>query len=224
MLSYIEIGGYMKKILVFDMDGTLLDSMGMWRDFENYVRNSHHEVDYLEEFAPSDNSMLYYTYTLIQEFYPEDSEEKVFRLIDSFLKNYYNDENLAKPFVHETLEKLSKDGHEMYVATATDHKYAEIAMKATGLDKYIKEIFTPDTLGYFKNEIEYFKLTHENIGTEPKNIVFFDDATYANRIANEIGFTTVGVFEETYDSNENNKAVADYFINDFSEIKDEWLR
>ena len=214
----------MKKTLVFDMDGTLLDSMGMWRDFSNIIRNSDYKIDYLNNFTPSKNSMLLYTYTLIQEFYAQYSKEKVFKLIDKFLSDFYDDKNLAKPFVHETLDKLSKNSHDMYVATATDYKYAQIAMKATGLNKYIKEIYTPDTLGYFKNELEYFKLTHENIGTTPNDIVFFDDATYANRIANEIGFTTIGVYEETYDSNENNKAVADYFINNFSEIEDEWLK
>ncbi|MGY3776534.1 HAD family hydrolase [Helcococcus sueciensis] len=214
----------MKKTLVFDMDGTLLDSMVMWSDFKNYITNANHEIDDLEDFTPTDNSMLYYTYSLIQEFYPNIPEKKVFRLIDNFLKNYYNNENLAKPFVLDTLERLSNKGYKMYVATATDYKYAEIALKANNLDKYITEIYTPDTLGYFKNELEYFNLTHKNIGANPENIIFFDDATYANRLANEVGFTTIGIYEETYDSNENNKEVANYFVNDFSGIDDEWLK
>lgn len=214
----------MKKILVFDMDGTLLDTMGMWRNFSNYIRNSDYKIDCLDNFTPFKNSMLYYTYTLVQEYYAKYSQKKVFKLIDLFLRNYYKDEDLVKPYVRKTIKKLSENGYKMYVATATDHKYAEIALKSAGLDEYFTEIFTPDTLGYSKDDLKYFKLTNEKIGTASNNIVFFDDNTYANRLAKQIGFTTVGVYEETYDSNENNKKVSDHFINDFSEIKEEWLK
>ena len=111
-MDLVEFGGNMKKTLVFDMDGTLLNSMGMWRDFSNIIRNSDYKIDYLNNFTPFKNSMLLYTYTLIQEFYAQYSKEKVFKLIDKFLSDFYDDKNLAKPFVHETLDKLSKNGQQ----------------------------------------------------------------------------------------------------------------
>ena len=45
----------MKKSLVFDMDGTLLDSMVMRSDFKNYIINANHEIDDLDDFTPNNN-------------------------------------------------------------------------------------------------------------------------------------------------------------------------
>lgn len=213
----------MKKILVFDMDGTLLDSMNMWRNIQNELDGKKHLLKDLDPFEVNETSMLHYAYGLIEDKYDNHDSKIVYSLINRYLEDFYSQKNLAKPHVMDALKKFKDKGFDMYIATATDYRYASIGIKSSGLDEFITEIYTPDTVGFFKNDLSYFKSVCKNIGTEPENIIYFDDATFANRLANEIGFTTIGVFDEYYDSNENNKKISDKFIYNFKEIEDEWL-
>lgn len=214
----------MKKILVFDMDGTLLDSMGMWKGIRKDLENSKHTINDLEPLDVRVGSMVHYTYGLVKESFEDYDTNKVFRLIHNYLENFYSQNNLAKPFVLNKLKNLYEEGYEMYVGTATDYYFANIGISSNGIDKYIKKIFTPDTLNYYKEDIRYFYEISNKLNTNPENIVFFDDAFYASELAKEAGFTVVAVNDEHIHNTERNIKVSDYFINDFSEINDNILK
>ncbi len=213
----------MKKILVFDMDGTLLDSMGMWANLPNDLSEKAHLLSSENKMAAEEGSMIHYCYEYTRDALPDVSQEKIYALIHDHVVKFYSQNNLAKPFVYEKLKELHEKGYKMYVATATDHYFANIAIKSNGLSEFITKIYTPDTLMYKKENIEYFNSFIKDIGAERENIIFFDDALYANKNANHSGIISVGVYDEHSYYNDKVKDVAKFFINNFSELTDEIL-
>lgn len=214
----------MKKILIFDMDGTLLDSMGMWRFLLDTLEKNIHAIHNLEPMDAKTDSMIDYSYKLVKDKYPDIDKKLIYRYFHEHFTEFYSQNNLTKKSVKEKLEKFYNEGYEMYVATATDFHYANIGIKSNGLSKYIKKIYTQDNLNYKKKDIEYFEALVDSMKVNPKDVIYFDDAKHANKHAKHIGFTTVAVFDEHAQEMEENKLISDYYIEFFSEINDDMIK
>lgn len=213
----------MKKTLVFDMDGTLFDTMGKWYQAGESLRMDIEKIEDLEPLKISEYVMLDAVYNSVDGQNLNYDQEKIYRYLDEYLKKQYSDDNLSKAHVKEKIAELHDKGYKMYVATATDLEYAKIALESNGLAQYIDKIYTPDKLKFKKHDVRYFEKIVEDLGVDGDEIVFFDDAKYATELANSLGFTTVAVNDTYAYDIEENKKIADYYIESFAEIDDEML-
>ena len=206
------------KILIFDMDGTLLNSMGMWRNIAFDINEDRHTINTLNPMNAANNSMLNNSYNLVQDNFSEFEKNSILALLDKYFFDFYSQTNLLKNNVKTVIETLFTKGYKIYVATATDYKYALAGMKANGIDQYIQKIYTPDTVNFRKRDIRYFEFIVDDLGLDSHDIIFFDDVLYALELAKEIGFTTVAVEDEHAMNVEQIKNISDYYIRDFIEI------
>ncbi len=210
----------MKK-LIFDMDGTLLDTMGMWDNFMKlYSDFDKRNID--KSFNPqlSESSSLAYSVQLVKDYQEEFvSDEEIAQQIHAFLYDFYSSRNRAKLDVKRVIRRLYENGYELYLATATDFSYAYQGLKAANLHTYFTDIFTPDLIGSKKHELDYYEKLTKYIGIKEGDAIFIDDASYALALAKNQGYATIGVYDSHSPENSLVEKIADFFIRDFGQLE-----
>ncbi len=206
---------------IFDVDGTLLDSMPVWFDSgKTYLRNIGivPEENLSERlFTMSLNDGAVYIkkrYNLLLSY------KEIMRGIIGVIEEQYVNSLPLKNGAREMLECLHKAGVPMCIATAGDLSYLLPALKRLDIEKYFKRIYTCVELDTNKNEPLIFLSAAKCLGLMPKEVVVFEDAYMAARTAKEAGFKVVGVFDEsTADHQEELKAYCDIYARDLSCVR-----
>jgi len=207
---------------IFDVDGTLLDSMFVWNNIgEDYLLSrgikSRENLNKTFEYMSILQSAQYYQ----SEYGLKDSTDEIVNGINKMIARFYMEEAKLKDGVKEFLESLHKNGIQMCVATATDRHLIEPALKRTGIAQYFSEIFTCTSVGFGKDNPTIYLKALEHLKTKKENTFVFEDALYAIKTAKNIGFNVVGVHDKVEIINQHEiKNLVDLYINSFSEMSE----
>lgn len=206
------------KAAIFDVDGTLLDSMGMWDDIgARYLKSIRVE--------PEDNlkevlflmSMAEGTRYIREHYHLSQSIPEIMQGVMDVVKDFYDKEASLKPGVREFLSKLSDRGIPMVAATASDREHIESAFDRLGIRRYFKKVFTCDEAGASKTEPVIYQMAAEYLGVQPSEAYVFEDVLYAILTAKRAGFRTVGVFDQySAKDQEEIKKQSDFYLSSFS--------
>lgn len=204
---------------IFDLDGTILDSMFIWDTIgESYLRSLGIE-------PKEDLKKTFQTFSLEQaahyyrEYYQVTlSIEEIINGVNDMVARYYTDMVPLKPCVNDFLLELKKQGIRMCIATATERKLAEAALKRCKVRKLFSEIFTCTQAGKSKESPDIYRAAQRHLGTEKKETIVFEDAVHALYTAKADGFVTAAVYDIHEENQEKMKAISDFYIKDFSEV------
>lgn len=208
---------------IFDLDGTLLDSMHVWDSLA---------VLYLESIGVktrADAKAVYQTYGYMRafdfmknEYGVEVSREKYREGVGEILRVFYEEEVIAKPGVPEFLEKMRSLGVKMCIATATFEGMVEPAMKRLGLLDYFCGIFTCQTLKTHKTDPFIYRHSLEFLGTEKSKTPVYEDAHYAATTVKNDGFILVGISDINEPKRGEVALLSDVFIEDYRNLDEYW--
>lgn len=203
---------------IFDVDGTLLDSMFIWDTIgESYLRSIGYESKENLNEVFKNMSLRQVACYYQSEYGVTLSIEEIMDGVNAMLEQCYRYEAPLKPGVNQLLAQLSENGIRMCIATATDRYLVEAALERCGVRAYFGEIFTCNEVGHGKDEPHIFEAALRFLGTEKAETVVFDDALYAVRTAKSAGFPVAAV----YDSHEKNqveiRALSDFYLEDLTQ-------
>lgn len=178
---------------IFDMDGTLLNSMDYWAVVPS-------EYLSLKGITPKADTNRYFLemgmdkWRKYQEIpYPLESvSEDIYNLIGKY---YFNDVAL-KDGALDLLENLKRNGVKMCLATATDRDAVEKILTRLGIRDYFLEIFTVKEVGKGKRFPLIYERALEFLGTDKETTYVFEDAFYAINTCYQNGFKVVGVYDK----------------------------
>ena len=209
----------MKKALIFDLDGTLLDSMSTWDtvglEYLNFKAIKHIPSNLLELLRPM--SAIDAAKYFIAEFGIKLSPQQICDEINEMIEEKYKHEIQPKEGVLEFL--LQNKDRKMCIATATDKHFVEFALKRLGLDKYFEFIITSSEIGCSKQRPDIFIKAAEQLGLEAGDCVVFEDAIHAIKSAKSGGFYTVGVYDESFESEQETiKNYADQYVRNLNDV------
>ena len=206
---------------IFDMDGTLLDSMPIWRDLgTTMLRGLGIEPE------PAVNEMLKtlslrHGIAYCKEHYqlPQTEEELVGRVVGK-VEEFYHSQVQAKAGVDRFLSLLKMEGVWMYVATATDRPLAEAALRHAGIDGYFRGIITVAEAGAGKAEsAEIYERAMRRLQSNKKDTVIFEDALHAIQTAKAAGFRVAAVYDASAEADQEEiRRISDYYIRSFEEM------
>lgn len=205
---------------IFDMDGTLLDSMSMWMDLgANMLRAQGIEPE------PDLQSKLNvlglrqgaeYCKTV---YHMTQSVDEVVELIEERVDHFYRSEVQAKPGVQKFLSLLKMEGVWMYVATATDRHLAEAALRHAGIDGYFRGLITCTEAGRGKDDPEIYERAMRRLQSNKRDTVIFEDALHAIQTAKGAGFRVCGVYDASAEADQLEiQRLSDYYVRSFEEM------
>lgn len=211
----------MIKGIIFDADGTLLDSMHIWQDLGTRYLKSLGLIpeDNLNEVLfpmtlEESSKYLKNKYSINKT--SNEIKKDILKIIDDF---YYYEVQL-KNGVLSYLEYLYDNNIEMVIATTSDRSQIEKALERLDILKYFKCIFTCSELKTSKREGLIYLKAKELLNYKTNEILVFEDVLYALKTAKQLGFITVGVEDESSkNKQEEIKNITDYYITDFTNFK-----
>ncbi|MDO5718442.1 MAG: HAD family phosphatase [Tissierellia bacterium] len=209
------------KAIIFDFDGTLVDSMSAMEDMlVNMLvdRGKTPNEDLIHEIKPRGfrGGAAY-----LKEVYQiEEDEQEIFDYMTNFMYQIYQKIEL-KEAAFDFIESLIEKGIRIALASANQKKFVEAGLKATGIYDKFEYIITTEEINTDKNSAKIFEYLSEKMKLKPEEIIVFEDSALANKKAGEAGFMTVGVVEKIMTGDEKRDLLdsSDYLIADFSEIE-----
>lgn len=206
---------------IFDMDGTVLDSMQAWVDAIGHIltrRGITPPAD-LREITRPMNSMLLVDY-LQREFLPGITGREITDEVGAYMEDFYSNRVQAKAGVKNFLSLLKMEGVQCYLATATHRELVRRAIAHAGLEPYFKGIITSGEVG--KNKIDspdIYEWAMKRMGGNKADTVVFEDALFAIRTAKKAGFRVAGVYDPDSEADQEEiRALSDYYITSFEEL------
>ncbi|MCR5150718.1 MAG: HAD family phosphatase [Clostridiales bacterium] len=210
----------MIKGVIFDNDGVILDSMGIWAKVsENLIRFFGLEPDAGLIKVLASKSIEEATELMKEKTQINKSNEEIIRLIKEELdKMYFSAEK--KPGIENALSFLKSKNIPMVIASSGMRYHIEKSLSNHGLLKYFDNIFTNTEIGSSKSSPEIFLSACEFLNIKPENCLVVEDSLYALRTAEKAGFITMGVSDNYNKENQQYlKAEADFYIDNMSEFK-----
>lgn len=210
------------QCVIFDMDGTLLDSIPYWNDLAGeYMRE-------LGVCAPEDldariasMSLQEAARFLQKEFSLEQKAEEVYEELCGRIGGHYRLDVMLKPGAGEYVAWLKDRGIPMCLATASSAVLGRPALERNGILDCFSFLLDCDMVGVGKTRPDIYLLAAERFGRKPGECLVVEDAAFALRTAKGAGFGTVGVHEATEPDAEAVKAYSDRYIMDFRELLEE---
>ena len=210
-----------KKAYVFDLDGTLLDSMTKgWKNIlHGYLdeRGVSYPSNLMGTVAPLG---LYKLCEYYQEhFLPDIPAGEMYQVFTARMKKEYDHTILLKPNVEELLLKLKAQGVSLNVLTAGVHQLFDGCLKRLGVEKYFDHIWSTEDFSLKKNDPAIYAEVANRLGVEAENCVMVDDNVNALKTAKQAGFYTIGIYDEVEKEKEQEMlASTDRYIYDFKEL------
>ncbi len=188
----------MKKPLLFDFDGTLVDSMPYWGGAM---------LQFLQEQAISypDDIIRHITplgnHGAIQYFQKHlgltmDEDAAVDRVQAIMLPNY-RDIIPLKEGVYDFLMAAKAAGHSLHVLTASPHLTVEPCLARVGVIDMFDNLWSCEDFATTKSDPGIYTAAAGRIGVDVTDCVFFDDNIIAVTTAVKAGMPTVAVYDES---------------------------
>ena len=207
------------KAYIFDLDGTLLDSMGVWLSIDiEFLKKRGLIVP--DDYAAKVSSMNFpeaAAYT-IKRFELPDSVECLIHEWSNMAVFAYGNTIQMKPYAKEYLSALREHGAKLAIATSSTPELYEPALVNHGIYDWFNVICNAEEVDCGKSHPDIFLLAAKKLNVSPSDCVVYEDILTAVKSAKSIGMTVCAVYDTSSENDwEEIKQLADYAIFDFKD-------
>ena len=206
-------------MLLFDMDGTLIDSNGVWKDVDREFlarRGLPYTHAYYEGVA---HTILPLAARFTKEYchLTESCEDIIAEWMEMARDAYAH--VTVKPGVRAYLKQCRAEGRRMAVVTSSVPEHCRTALHHLNLEKYFERIVFAHDLGLEKKDPEIWRLAAREGGVRPEDCTIFDDSLAACGGARAARMRVVGVYDRFFSQDEKEmRDFCDVYIQSFEEL------
>ena len=209
----------MSDIYVFDLDGTLVDSMSYFASGLLKILDDE-GIGYDEGIVEIITPLGYAKSAEL--FISMGASGTVDELVEQMKKNLvyeYSNNIKLKPYVGEFLHKLKAENSRLFVLTASPHIVTDVCLKNNGVYDLFEEVWSVDDFGMSKSELELFEAVAQKIGCEPRAVNYFEDNLTAVTNAVMSEYRVFGVLDKQQPEDiEQIKELSDTFVYSYKDL------
>ncbi len=209
------------KYIIFDLDGTLIDSMPVWRGTgSGFLKNHNFPVpENLMEVVKTQTIWQTAEWFRTELGVPMEAEDIVSEIVE-FVVEAYRHTIPLKNGAKEYLEQMKEKNIQMCILTASEADYILPALDRLDIRKYFSHVLTCTELGKFKDDGAAYLAAMELMGGTKEETVVFEDAYYAVKGAKSVGFQVYAVLDEVVREDDIDKIIstADHCFHSYKEL------
>ena len=189
------------KGAIFDMDGTIVDSLMYWSDFwnrlgEKYMNRKGFQAS--EEVDKKVRTMIFADAMAYIKEYCNISEpiEELLRFSSNGLLDFYREVARPKTGAIALLEYLKAQNVKLCLASATAMKQVKYALECHDMAKYFDVVLSCADIGVGKDQPDIYLLAQKKLGLPTEDLCVFEDSYVALETAKKVGYQTVGIYDQ----------------------------
>ena len=209
------------KYAIFDLDGTVLDSLPMWESVGlDTLRAQGYDPDpalnrELRTLTMADGAKL-----CKELFSMPESIEEIVRMVEDQALSAYHHTIVPKAGMEALLQRLKEAGIPMCIATSTQRYLVEAGLRRCGLMEFFDGIFTCPEVGQGKKEgPAVYEAALRHMGGTKEEALVFEDALHAIQTAKAAGFRVAAIYDPASDGeHEEIRSLCDLYISSYEEL------
>ena len=180
--------------VIFDLDGALLDSTGMWRQVDGRLM-AHYGKEVPPDLSETVQRMSIEEFSqfFVEEFDLPVTPEQIAQQVADMVAEEYREKLQLKPHVPEILDWLDQQDIPYGVATATYGELAEAALRRLHVWERLRFLLTEQDAGTPKTQPKIFQLAAQELHLGRRQIAVVEDSLHALEGAKNGGFFTIGI-------------------------------
>lgn len=227
-----------KKVIIFDMDGTLIDSVGIWNEIDEVLiktigDGTIDDVDIakqrdgkLKEYSKYEDAYLEYCGFLKEKYNSKMAKEDIKKLRYEIAENYLKNIIDYKPNAEKVLKYLKEKGFILVIASTTNDHTIEIYKKENkniinkaNLEDMFSLIYAKGAVKELKPNPEIHNKIMKELNVNPEECLIIEDALIGVEAANNAGIEVAVMYDKYSDGDrEEINKLSQYQFKDFQEL------
>lgn len=208
--------------IIFDIDGTLIDSMWVWTDIDDMFLEKYNLAEPLGFHEGMEGKSYSETAQYFLDIFPElpHTREELEEEWHQMAFDIYTKEIQLKKGAYEFILQMHKEGKKLGIATSNSRDLAEGVLANNSVLQYFDAVWTSDEAKAGKPAPDVYLRAAESLGVEPEKCLVFEDVPNGILAGKKAGMKVCAV-EDSFSKQQEElkRKLADYFIKDYDDIK-----